>query len=125
MNREILLKMYSTLILSKIDYGCVVYGAARKSHLKQLDSIQGTGLRLAIGHIGIAGNESADQAAKEAADSDTYDDSPVRPSDLRVEIKMKIIQQWQRQWNTTDTKLKEIKRTVHKWEYGSLLKRRE
>ncbi|KAG5897365.1 hypothetical protein JTB14_030247 [Gonioctena quinquepunctata] len=125
MDREILLKMYSTLILSKIDYGCIVYGAARKSHLKQLDSIQGTCLRLAIGHIGIAGNESADQAAKEAADSDTYDDIPVRPSDLKVEIKMKIIQQWQRQWNTTDTKLKEIKRTVHKWEYGSLLKRRE
>ncbi|KAG5858986.1 hypothetical protein JTB14_020850 [Gonioctena quinquepunctata] len=43
MDREILLKMYNTLILSIIDYGCVVYGAARKSHLKQLDSIQGTG----------------------------------------------------------------------------------
>ncbi|KAG5883495.1 hypothetical protein JTB14_013925 [Gonioctena quinquepunctata] len=49
-----------------------------------------------LGHIGIAGNESADQSAKEAADSDTYDDIPVRPSNLKVEIEMKITQQWQR-----------------------------
>ncbi|KAG5860671.1 hypothetical protein JTB14_028412 [Gonioctena quinquepunctata] len=49
MDREILLEMYSTLILSKIDYGRVVYGAAKKSYLKQLDSIQGTGLGLAFG----------------------------------------------------------------------------
>ena len=34
---------------SKLDYGSVIYGSARKSYLKQLDTIHHQGLRLALG----------------------------------------------------------------------------
>ena len=48
-DREVLLKLYESLILSKMDYGCTIYSAARKSHLIVLDRIQNTALRLATG----------------------------------------------------------------------------
>ena len=43
-----LLKLYQSLIRSKLDYGCFIYGMARKSYLKILDPIHHTGLRLAL-----------------------------------------------------------------------------
>lgn len=48
-DREMLLRIYVTLVLSRIDYACIVYGSARKSRLKPLDSIHCSGLRLALG----------------------------------------------------------------------------
>ena len=48
-NSEILVRMYKSMILSKMDYGSIVYSGARKSHLKKLDTVHGMGLRLAIG----------------------------------------------------------------------------
>ena len=38
-----------SLIRSKLDYGSIVYGSARKSYLKSLDTIHHQGLRLALG----------------------------------------------------------------------------
>ena len=46
---QTLLKLYRTLIRSKIDYGCYIYGAARKSYLKQLNTVHHEGLRLILG----------------------------------------------------------------------------
>ena len=38
-----------SLIRSKLDYGCIVYGAARTSYIKALDAIHHQGLRLCTG----------------------------------------------------------------------------
>ena len=48
-DRNTLLKLYRSLIRSKLDYGCIVYGSARPSHLEYLDSIHHQGLRLCLG----------------------------------------------------------------------------
>ena len=48
-DRKVLLRLYRSLVRSKLDYGCVVYGSARKSYLRKLDSIHNQGLRLALG----------------------------------------------------------------------------
>ena len=48
-DRKVLLILYRLLVRSKLDYGCVVYGSARQSYLRKLDSIHNQGLRLAIG----------------------------------------------------------------------------
>ena len=48
-DRNVLLRLYRTLVRSKLDYGCIVYGSARKSYLRKLDSIHNQGLRLALG----------------------------------------------------------------------------
>ena len=46
---QTLLKLYRTLIGSKIDYGCYVYGAARKSYLKTLNTVHHEGVRFILG----------------------------------------------------------------------------
>ena len=38
-----------TLIRSKPDYGCIVYGSARPSYIKRLDTVHNQGLRLCLG----------------------------------------------------------------------------
>jgi hypothetical protein len=48
-DRKVLLRLFRSLIRSKLDYGCVVYGSARKSYLRILDPILNQGLRLALG----------------------------------------------------------------------------
>ena len=48
-DRKVLLRLYRSLIRSKLDYGSIVYGSARKSYLKALDSIHNQGLRLVLG----------------------------------------------------------------------------
>ena len=45
-DRKVLLRLYCSLVRSKLDYGSIVYGSARKSYLKVLDSIHNEGLRL-------------------------------------------------------------------------------
>ena len=47
-NRKVLLRLYRSLVRSKLDYGCVVYGSARQSYLRKLDSVHNQGLRLAL-----------------------------------------------------------------------------
>ena len=41
--------LYRAIVRSKLDYGCIVYGAASNTNLRQLDSIHNSGLRLALG----------------------------------------------------------------------------
>ena len=48
-DRTVLLRLYRTLIRSKLDYGCIVYGSTRKSYLQKLDTIHHQGLRIATG----------------------------------------------------------------------------
>ena len=48
-DRIVLLNLYRALIRSKLDYRSIVYGSARKSYLKYLDTIHYQGLRLAPG----------------------------------------------------------------------------
>ncbi|KAG1655164.1 RNA-directed DNA polymerase from mobile element jockey [Nymphon striatum] len=48
-DRKVMLRFYRSLIRSKLDYGSVVYGSARKSYLRALDPIHNQGLRLSLG----------------------------------------------------------------------------
>ena len=48
-DRTTLLKLYRSLVWSKLDYGCIIYGSVRKSYLQMLDPIHNQGLRLALG----------------------------------------------------------------------------
>ena len=45
----VLLQLYRALVQSKLDYGSIVYGSARKSCLKLLDPVHHQGLRLSLG----------------------------------------------------------------------------
>ena len=47
-DRTTFLKLYRSLVRSKLDYGCIIYGSARKSYLQMLDPIHNQGLRLAL-----------------------------------------------------------------------------
>ena len=48
-DRTTLLKLYRSLVWAKLDYGCIIYGSARKSYLQMLGPIHNQGLRLALG----------------------------------------------------------------------------
>ena len=48
-DRKVLLRLYRALIRSKLDYGCIVYGSARKSYLQMLEPVANQGLRLCLG----------------------------------------------------------------------------
>ena len=48
-DRKVLLRLYRALIRSKLDYGCIVYGSARLSYIKRLDTVNNQGLRLCLG----------------------------------------------------------------------------
>jgi hypothetical protein len=45
----VLLNLYRSLIRSKLDYGYIVYGSARPSYIKLLDTVHHQGLRLSLG----------------------------------------------------------------------------
>jgi len=44
-----LLTLYRTLICSKLDYGAIVYGSARKSYLNILEPVANQALRICLG----------------------------------------------------------------------------
>ena len=48
-DRTTLLKLYRSLVRSKLYYGCIIYGSARKTYLQMLDPTHNQGLRLALG----------------------------------------------------------------------------
>ena len=48
-DQDTLLLLYTLLIRSKLDYGCIVYGSARSSYLRMLDPVQNHALRLCLG----------------------------------------------------------------------------
>ncbi|GFO15003.1 RNA-directed DNA polymerase from mobile element jockey [Plakobranchus ocellatus] len=47
-DRATLLKLYRTLVRSKLDYGSVIHGSAKKHVLRALDPIHHQGLRIAL-----------------------------------------------------------------------------
>ena len=65
-DKSTLLKLYRSLVRSKLDYGCFIYGSARKSYLRCLDSIHHQGLRLALGALRTSPVESLYIEANEA-----------------------------------------------------------
>ena len=48
-DRTKLLKLYNSLVRSKLDYCCIVYGSAAKTSLVKLDHVHSQGLRLSLG----------------------------------------------------------------------------
>ena len=64
-DRTVLLQLYQNLIRSKLDYGSIMYGSARKSYLMMLDTVQHQGLRLALGAFRMSPVESLYVEAKE------------------------------------------------------------
>ena len=48
-DRKVMLRLYRSLVRSKLDYGCSVYGSARKSYMQILDHVHNQGLRLCLG----------------------------------------------------------------------------
>ena len=48
-DRATLLRIYRSHVRSKLDYGSIVYGAARRSYLAVLDTIHHQGMRLSLG----------------------------------------------------------------------------
>ena len=57
-SKETLLKLYQSLIRSKFDYGCFIYGTARKIYLKELNIIHCQGLKQALGAYSTSPIES-------------------------------------------------------------------
>ncbi len=43
------LHLYRSLVRSKLDYGCIVYGSARDSYLQSVDRVQNAALRVCLG----------------------------------------------------------------------------
>ena len=66
-DRKVLLRLYRSLVRSKLDYGCIVYGSARHSYLRKLDSIHNQGLRLAHGAFRISPVNSLYAEANESS----------------------------------------------------------
>ena len=65
-DRQTLIKLYRTLLLSQLDYGIFVYRSARKSYLKQLDPIHHESLRLVLGAFRTSPIDSLYSEAHEA-----------------------------------------------------------
>ena len=57
-DRYTLMRLYKSHIRSKLDYGSIVYGAARKSYIKTLDTVQNQALRLCLGAFRTSPMES-------------------------------------------------------------------
>ena len=60
-----LIKLYRCFIRSKLDYGSIVYGSARKSYVQMLDPIQNQALRLCLGAFRTSPVESLQVEANE------------------------------------------------------------
>ena len=66
-----------------------LYRKGRKVHLCWVPS-----------HVGIAGNELADKAAKEASQLPNITDIPVEARDMHPSIKKGVMESWQRHWSS-------------------------
>ena len=62
-DRKTMIQLYKSLILSKMDYGCFIYGSAPKSYIKMLNPIQNEGLRLCLGAYKTSPAESLEVEA--------------------------------------------------------------
>lgn len=76
-------------------------------------------------HIGITGNEKADQAARDAIiDHNANIVLRTISTDFKSYLRGEINKEWQRNWEQSSSKLAEIKQTVKPWSH-KLKKRRE
>ena len=64
-DREVLLKLYRSLVRSKLDCCSIVYGAACKSYLLKSDPIANQGLRLSLGAFRTSPSVSLNAEAQE------------------------------------------------------------
>ena len=62
-----LLNLYRALTRSRLDYGSIVYGSARQSYLKSLDTVHHQGIRLCLGAFRTSPIESLYVLANESA----------------------------------------------------------
>nr|CAH7742070.1 unnamed protein product [Callosobruchus chinensis] len=76
-------------------------------------------------HVGIAGNEAADVSAKSAAAMQRIDEIPVRYDDVKNHIRNLIYNEWQKEYDTMDLKLKDTKRNVRPWASMPKMTRRD
>ena len=65
-DRATLLKLYQTLVRSKLDYGSIIYDSATTSNLQILDRVHNEGLRICIGAFRSSPTESLYVEANEA-----------------------------------------------------------
>ena len=65
-DRDTLLMLYRAIVRSKFNYGCIVYGTASNTNLRQLDSIHNSGLRLVMGAFCTSSVSSLYTEANEA-----------------------------------------------------------
>jgi ribonuclease HI len=61
----VLLRLYRAMTRSRLDYGCIVYGSARSSYLRCLNTIHHQGLRLSLGAFRTSPVESLYVLARE------------------------------------------------------------
>ncbi|VEN62356.1 unnamed protein product, partial [Callosobruchus maculatus] len=66
------------------------------------------------GHIGIPGNERADELARQATSGPPDGNALVHPDDLKAYLKSRILSVWQHRWNQCSTMLKRYKPDVRK-----------
>ncbi|GFO13746.1 RNA-directed DNA polymerase from mobile element jockey [Plakobranchus ocellatus] len=97
-DRATLLKLYRTLVWSKLDYGSVIYGSAKKHVLRALDPIHHQGLRIALGAF-RNGNENVDKLAKAALNRTSTSGKLICYCDLKPKINTYIKSVWQRDWD--------------------------
>lgn len=74
-------------------------------------------------HVGIAGNEAVDDAAREASNSQIDTGIPLPISDEFTRLRLTIRDSWQSIWDQFDGKLKQIKTSVEKWHYPGTISR--
>ena len=76
--RKVLLHLYRTIVRSKLDYGSIVYGSARESYLKTLDTIHHQGIRLALGAFRTSPADSLLVKANELSLNDRREKLPLQ-----------------------------------------------
>ena len=74
-------------------------------------------------HIGVPLNERADVSARGATEEDVVD-SAVPRSDMKIQIKSKVKDSWQNEWqSTTNNKLRAVQAVIEPHEYSSFCNR--
>ncbi|GFO46827.1 retrovirus-related pol polyprotein from type-1 retrotransposable element r1 [Plakobranchus ocellatus] len=103
-DRATLLKLYRILVRSKLDYGSVIYGSAKKHVLRALDITRafvlpsGPSERHLLKAC-IRGNENVDKLAKAALNRTSTSGKLICYSDLKPKINTYIKSVWQRDWD--------------------------
>ena len=76
-------------------------------------------------HVGIKGNEKADEIAKGALNRNTYNNIKLSYEDYKHIMKNEIMKQWQEEWDQYNSYLHDIKPKIGNWESSYRKDRRE